>query len=124
MSWREIEADEVKTFASLAEESSKINKSFGQLFNESARNPAILFMREAIVKLFENASRRSWPDNLFIFPIIKPFLPLLLGIKIIPPPIISFSSDSKPVISCLSPLKIFRFKRWDLNSIDALLFDL
>ncbi len=35
-----MEADEVKTFASLAEESSKI--SLGQLFNEAARDPAII----------------------------------------------------------------------------------
>jgi hypothetical protein len=35
--------DEVKTFASLAEESSKINESFRQSFNEAARNPAIIF---------------------------------------------------------------------------------
>jgi hypothetical protein len=38
-----MEADEVKTFASLAEESSKINESFGELFNEAARDPAIIF---------------------------------------------------------------------------------
>ncbi len=43
MSWRELEADEVKTFASLAEESSKRNESSGQLFNEAARDPAIIF---------------------------------------------------------------------------------
>ncbi len=38
-----MEADEVRTFASLAEESSKRNESFGQLFNEAARDPAIIF---------------------------------------------------------------------------------
>jgi hypothetical protein len=49
VSWRELEADEVKTFASLAEESSKRNESFrvGQLFNEAARDPAISFRQNS-----------------------------------------------------------------------------
>jgi hypothetical protein len=38
----------------------------------------------------------------------QPFLPLVLGVKIIPPPFVSFSFDSKTFISSLFSLKIFR----------------
>ena len=42
-----MEADEVKTFASLAEESLKRNESFGESLNEAARDPAINFRHKS-----------------------------------------------------------------------------
>ncbi len=39
-----------------------------------------------------------------------PLLPLLVGIKIIPPSIVLVSTDSKTTIPFLPPLKIFFFK--------------
>ena len=53
------------------------------------------FVREAIVKLFKKASRWCWQDNDFIYLFVKPMLPLFLGIKSIPPTIVSFSTYSK-----------------------------
>ena len=59
------------------------------------------FMREAIVKLFKNASGWSCYDNDFIGSIVETLLPMLLGIKIIPPIFVSFSSDCKTFVACL-----------------------
>jgi hypothetical protein len=70
------------------------------------------FVREAIVKLFKKASRWCWQDNDFIYLFVKPMLPMFLGIKSIPPTIVSFSTYSKTIISFLSPLKIFCFDCW------------
>jgi hypothetical protein len=68
-------------------------------------------MQEAIVKLFKHASQRSQNYNDFVFPIVKPFLSLILGIKFIPPAIVSFLTGSKTTIPFLSPLKIFFFQQ-------------
>ena len=55
-------------------------------------------------------------DNDFIYLFVKPMLPLFLGIKRIPPTIVSFSIKSKTIISFLSPLKIFCFDRIELRN--------
>ena len=54
----------------------------------------ISFTRETIVKVFKNASRWSWQDNDFhlseFYLIVKPKLPLFLGIKSISQPFSRF----------------------------------
>ena len=86
-------------------------KEINQPFESDASVPRLFkiggsgrssFMREAIVKLFKNASGWSCYDNDFIGSIIETLLPMLLGIKIIPPIFVSFSSDCKNFVACLN----------------------
>ena len=42
-----MDAEEVESFAALVEESSRTNESVGKLFNEAARDPAIIFRHDS-----------------------------------------------------------------------------
>jgi hypothetical protein len=43
MSFVDVDADEIKSFSALAEESSKTAESLALMFDEAARDPAIIF---------------------------------------------------------------------------------